>query len=55
MYLARNGDAVVLLFCGGTKKRQQADVATAQALHAEYKTRKKAAERRASTKTQKER
>ena len=41
VYLARDGDALVLLFCGGTKKRQQADIATALALHAEYKARKK--------------
>jgi putative component of toxin-antitoxin plasmid stabilization module len=41
VYLARDGDAFVLLFCGGTKKRQQTDIATALALHAEYKARKK--------------
>lgn len=39
--LARGGDAVVLLFCGGTKKRQQVDIETALVLHAEYKARKK--------------
>lgn len=46
MYLARDGDSLVLLFCGGAKKRQQADIAKALALHDEYKVRKKAAARR---------
>ncbi len=41
VYLARDGDALVLLFCGGTKKRQQVDIESAQVLHAEYKARKK--------------
>lgn len=45
MYLARDGEALILLFCGGTKKRQQADIATALSLHDEYKARKKAARR----------
>ena len=45
VYLAKDGDTLVLLFCGGTKKRQQADIAVALALHKEYKARKKAAER----------
>ena len=55
VYLAKDSETVVLLFCGGTKKRQQADVATAQALHAEYKTRKKAAARRVQSETQRKR
>ena len=55
VYLARDGDALVLLLCGGTKKRQQADIATAQALRAEYHARKKAAARRASTEARKKR
>jgi putative component of toxin-antitoxin plasmid stabilization module len=33
---------LILLLCGGTKKRQPADIATALALHDEYKARKKA-------------
>ena len=41
VYLARDGAALVLLFSGGTKKRQQADIETALVLHAEYKARKK--------------
>lgn len=45
VYLARDGEALVLLFCGGTKKRQQADIAQALMLHDEYKARKKAAQR----------
>ena len=41
VYLARDGAALVLLFSGGTKRRQQADIETALVLHAEYKARKK--------------
>lgn len=55
VYLARDGDALVLLFCGGTKKRQQCDIATALTLHDEYKARKKAAVRRVSPETHKKR
>jgi putative addiction module killer protein len=43
VYLAKDGDTLIVLFCGGTKKRQQTDIAMALALHAEYKARKKAA------------
>jgi putative addiction module killer protein len=42
VYLARDGETLVLLFCGGTKKRQPADIATALMLHNEYRARKKA-------------
>ena len=45
VYLAKDGEALILLFCGGTKKRQQADIATALSFHDEYKARKKAARR----------
>ena len=45
VYLAKDGETLVLLFCGGTKKRQQADITTALSLHDEYKARKKAAQR----------
>ncbi len=55
VYLAKDGGTLVLLFCGGTKKRQQADIATAMALHAEYKARKKAAARRVPPATFKKR
>lgn len=40
IYLARDGDELVMLFGGGTKKRQQADIREAEALLAEYKRRK---------------
>jgi putative addiction module killer protein len=45
MYLAKDGEKVVILFGGGTKQRQQADIAQAQALYLEYKARKKAAKK----------
>ena len=40
IYLAKDGESLIVLFGGGTKKRQQADIDRAQALHAEYKARK---------------
>jgi putative addiction module killer protein len=43
IYLARDGKTLVVLFGGGTKQRQQADIAQAQALYLEYKARKKMA------------
>ena len=45
LYLARDGDELLILYGGGTKRRQQADIARAKALHAEYKARKAAARR----------
>jgi len=42
VYLAKDGVTLVLLFSGGTKKRQQADIAMALTRHDEYKARKKA-------------
>ncbi len=42
IYLARDGDALIILFGGGTKRGQQKDIERAKALHAEYKARKKA-------------
>lgn len=47
VYLAKDGDTLIILFCGGAKKRQQADVETALALQAEYKRRKKGATKKA--------
>jgi putative addiction module killer protein len=41
IYLARDGEALIILFGGGTKRRQQNDIDQAKALHAEYKDRKK--------------
>ena len=43
IYLAKDGEALVVLFGGGTKKSQQKDIEKAKELHAEYKQRKKAA------------
>lgn len=40
IYLAKDGDSLIVLFGGGTKRRQQSDIDRAKALHAEYKTRK---------------
>ena len=42
IYLAQDGEALIVLFGGGTKKRQQADIDRAKALHEEYKVRKRA-------------
>ena len=42
VYPAKDGETLILLFCGGTKKRQQSDIATALMFHSEYKARKKA-------------
>ena len=49
IYLAKDGNALIVLFGGGTKRRQQADIDRAVALHMEYKSRKapKAAANRA--------
>jgi putative addiction module killer protein len=43
IYLARDGDAVIILLGGGTKKGQQSDIAQAKTLWSEYKMRKAAA------------
>ncbi len=40
IYLAKDGDSLIVLFGGGTKRRQQSDIDRAKALHAEYKARK---------------
>ena len=40
IYLAKDGESLIVLFGGGTKKRQQADIDWALALHGEYKARK---------------
>ena len=42
VYLARDGDTLIILFGGGTKRGQQKDIDKAKALHHEYKVRKKA-------------
>lgn len=41
IYLARDGDSLIILFGGGSKKGQQKDIEKAIALHEEYKARKK--------------
>lgn len=43
IYLAKDGDRLIVLLGGGTKQRQQADIERAKALWAEYKARKAAA------------
>ena len=45
LYLTRDGEELVILFVGGTKKRQQADIDRAAALLDEYKSRKAAAKK----------
>ncbi len=42
IYLAQDGDALIVLFGGGTKRSQRADIDRAKELHAEYKARKRA-------------
>jgi putative addiction module killer protein len=41
IYCGKDGDTLVILLGGGTKKRQQVDIATAHALWQEYKKRKR--------------
>lgn len=40
IYLARDGEKLIVLFGGGTKRRQQRDIEAAKELLAEYKARK---------------
>ena|SRR5450830_259597 len=41
IYLAKDGDTLIVLFGGGTKRGQQRDIDRARELLAEYKARKK--------------
>ena len=41
IYFGRDGECLVILIGGGTKKRQQRDIAAAQECWADYKRRKK--------------
>ncbi len=41
VYLGKDGDTLIILLGGGTKKRQQKDIEAAQALWREYKQRKR--------------
>jgi putative addiction module killer protein len=43
IHCGRDGDAIVVLLGGGTKKRQEVDIQEAQLLWREYKLRKKEA------------
>ena len=40
VYFGRDGDVLVILLTGGTKKRQQRDIDTAQNLWSDYKRRR---------------
>jgi putative addiction module killer protein len=55
VYLAKDAETFVLLFCGGRKKWQQADIATALTLHGEYTARKKAGRRAGDSQARKKR
>jgi len=44
IYFGKDGDKLVILLGGGTKKRQSRDIETAQALWKDYKRRKKKGE-----------
>jgi putative addiction module killer protein len=41
IYLGRDGDTLIVLLAGGTKRRQQRDIEAAQALWKEYRQRKR--------------
>jgi putative addiction module killer protein len=41
IYLGRDGEAIIILLGGGTKQRQQRDIAAAQERWIDYKRRKK--------------
>ncbi len=41
VYFGKDGDRLVILLGGGTKKRQQGDIRRAQALWRDYKSRKR--------------
>jgi len=41
VYFGKDGDTLIILLGGGTKKRQQKDIETAQNLWREYKQRKR--------------
>jgi putative addiction module killer protein len=39
IYLAKDGETLIILFGGGTKRRQEVDIERAKELHTEYKAR----------------
>jgi putative addiction module killer protein len=41
VYFGKDGEQLVILLAGGSKKRQQADIEAAKALWADYKRRKR--------------
>jgi putative addiction module killer protein len=41
VYFGRDGERLVILLCGGSKRRQQADIEDAQAYWSDYKARKR--------------
>jgi len=43
VYFGKDGDRLVILLAGGSKKRQQADIDAAKSFWAEYKRRKREA------------
>jgi putative addiction module killer protein len=40
IYPAKDGESLIVLFGGGTERRQHSDIDRAKVLHAEYKARK---------------
>jgi putative addiction module killer protein len=42
VYFGQDGRTIVILLCGGTKKRQSRDIAAAKARWADYKVRRRA-------------
>ncbi len=44
IYFGRDGDRLVILLCGGTKRRQQADIKKARSFWVDYKKRKRQGE-----------
>lgn len=58
IYLARDGEDLIIVFGGGTKRRQQSDIVNAKSFRSEYEARKAAArvsELRSSTRASGER
>ncbi len=53
IYLAQDGETLIVLFGGGTKRGQQRDIDRAKALLLEYKARKKSLTSKAPTGKQK--
>jgi putative addiction module killer protein len=41
VYFSRDGEKLIILLAGGTKRRQQADIKAAQARWLDYKKRKR--------------